>query len=41
MAILRAILDLTIIPYFYCFAKDFNGFLDPKNLEKDTKSVTV
>ena len=38
-AILVAILEFTITHYFFHPENDFSGFLDPKNLEKDTKFI--
>jgi len=40
VAILAAILEFTITHYFFHPENDFSGFLDPKNLEKDTKFIT-
>jgi len=39
-AILAAILEFTITFYFFHPGNDFSGFLDPKNLDKDTKFIT-
>ena len=38
-AILAAILELTIAHYLFHPENDFIGFLDPKNLHKDTKFI--
>ena len=40
VAILVAILEFTFTRYFFQPEYDFNGFLDPKNLGKDTKFIT-
>ena len=40
-AILDAIFDFTFNRYFFQTENDFNGFLDPKNLGKDTKFITL
>ena len=37
---MAAILKITIKYYFFHPENDFNGFLDPKNLGKDTKVIT-
>jgi len=37
---LAAILEFTITRYFFHPENDFNGFLDPQNLGKDTKFIT-
>src|SRR5688572_14200978 len=37
--ILVAILELTFNRNFFLTENDFNGFLDPKNLGKDTKFI--
>jgi len=37
---LAAILEFTITRYFFHPKHDFYGFLDPKNLGKDTKFIT-
>ena len=39
-AILAAILEFTITRYFFHPENDFNGFLDTKNLGRDTKFIT-
>jgi len=39
-AILAAILEFRITCYFFQPENDFNGFLDPKELDKDTKFIT-
>ena len=33
-------MEFTITRYFFHHENDFNGFLDPKNLGKDTKFIT-
>jgi len=40
VAILVAILKFTFTRYFIHPENDFNGFLDPRNLGKDTKFIT-
>ena len=40
VVILAAILEFTITRYFFHPENDFNGFLDPKNLDKDTKFIS-
>ena len=40
VAILAAILEFTIIRYFFHPENDFSGFLDLKNLDKHTKFIT-
>jgi len=40
VAILVAILEFTFTRYFFQPEYDFNGFIDPKNLGKDTKFIT-
>jgi len=37
---LVAILEFTITCYFFQPENDFSGFLDPQNLDKDTKFIT-
>jgi len=37
---LAAILEFTITRYFFYPENDFNGFLDFKNVGKDTKVIT-
>jgi len=39
-AILVGILEFTFTRYFFHLENDFNEFLDPKNLDKDTKFIT-
>ena len=40
LAIFAAILEFTITRYFFHSENDFNGFLDPQNVGKDTKFIT-
>jgi len=34
-------MEFTFTRYFFHPENDFNGFLDPKNLGKDTKFITL